>query len=916
MSETENPSAKSRPGAPASTAHEIRQRFLDFFAERQHRIVPSAPVVPHGDATLMFTNAGMNQFKDVFLGTGRRDYTRAADTQKCIRVSGKHNDLEEVGADTYHHTFFEMLGNWSFGDYFKREAIRWAYEFLVGEMGLDASRLYATVFGGDEALGLGPDEEAEALWPAETEIPPERVLRFGRKDNFWEMADTGPCGPSSEVHLDLGPEACDRSDEPGHRCGVNGDCGRYIEIWNLVFIQHNHLADGRLEALPQKHVDTGMGFERLVAVCQGQRSNYDTDVFAPLLRRIGALTGKVYGAAPRTDMAMRVVADHVRTLAVAIADNVVPSNKDRGYVLRRILRRASRYGYQVLEQREPFIHRVVPTVAEGFASVFPEIAERADHIQRVVEVEESSFLRTLERGLALFEEAMHERERRGETDRPFDGATAFRLYETFGFPRDLTELMCRERGIAVDWEAWDQAEAEHKAASRGEEREGLDAAALDVEGLPPTEFVGYWEQLGEEAARGVEAALGVEAEAALLRLVAQRHVVLDRTPFYAEAGGQIGDTGFLEADGFRFEVEDTTRLGDVVVHHGALREGDAASPPRRVTARVHTTRRRDIMANHTATHLLHAALRQVVSRDATQKGSLVHPDHLRFDFTFDAALGVEQLEEIERQVNAWIADNLPVSIAEESFQSALDRGVTALFGEKYGDRVRVVSVGDVSMELCGGTHCRSTGEIGLFQIVSEKAISAGVRRIVAETRGVAVERTLQMRRTLQEVAQRLGVAPDALVPRIDKLLAEQRELRKGRQQAARADVGTLRRRLLDEAEEVEGVRLVFGQVSDLDMKQAAELADAIRGGEPPAVGVLVTAAAGKKPPGLVAFASAVLADEGRADATALARAVGKGGGRKDFAKGAAAGHADEDSLRAALDAARKQAREQLGGQGG
>ncbi|MFH2006533.1 MAG: alanine--tRNA ligase [bacterium] len=873
------------------TANEIRQRFLNFFAEREHRIVPSAPVVPHGDATLMFTNAGMNQFKDVFLGTGSRDYTRCADTQKCIRVSGKHNDLEEVGVDTYHHTFFEMLGNWSFGDYFKREAIRWAFEFLVDEMGLDPDRLYATVFGGDEALGLGADEEAEALWPVVSGIPAERVLRFGRKDNFWEMAVTGPCGPCSEIHLDLGEAGCDRQGVEGHSCRVNGDCGRFIEIWNLVFIQYNHLEDGTLEKLPAKHVDTGMGFERLVSVCQGRRSNYDTDLFTPLFAELEQLTGVAYGAGERTDVALRVVADHVRTLSVAIADNVVPSNKDRGYVLRRLLRRASRYGFQVLGQREPFVHRLVDAVAAVFSDVFPEIGGRGAHIRRVIEQEERAFLRTLERGVGLFSAVVDELE--GDARR-LDGEVAFKLYETYGFPRDLTELMARERGITVDWAGWDRAERTHAEASKGEERQALDPREL--EGLRPTRFLGYWEL-------GVAGELGLDATSKLLKLVDNEYVVLDQTPFYAEAGGQVGDTGVIEAPGFRFVVWSTHRVGELIVHRGDLEEADLAALPEEVTARVDGARRRDIMANHTATHLLHWALREVVSEEAHQKGSLVHPEYLRFDFTLDRAVTEEQLAELEQRVNERIAENREVSIAERSYQEAVEAGVTALFGEKYGDRVRVVTVGDYSAELCGGTHCRSTGEIGLFQILSERASSAGVRRIVAETRTRSLERVRELRQTTQGLERLLGVPRDQLPARVEKLLEENKRLRKGG--AAKADIGSLRRELLQGADRVGDVYLVFAQVEQVNAKQAADLADALRGGDEQVVGVL--AAAGDKP-ALVAFATRSLTDSGRANATELVRLVGKGGGRPDFAKGSCAAGAE---LEAGLAAARRTARAKL-----
>ena len=851
------------------TANAIRQRFLDFFSEREHRIVDSAPVVPHGDATLMFTNAGMNQFKDVFLGTGSRDYSRCADTQKCIRVSGKHNDLEEVGVDTYHHTFFEMLGNWSFGDYFKRDAIRWAWEFLTVEMGLDPDKLYATVHGGDEALGLGPDTEAEELWPAETSLPAERVLRCGSKDNFWEMGATGPCGPCSEIHLDLGEEGCDRQGVAGHVCGVNGDCGRFIEIWNLVFIQFNHLEDGSLKELPSKHIDTGMGFERLVAVSQGKTSNYDTDVFTPLFTELERLTGVAYGAGERTDIALRVVADHVRTLAVAIADNVVPSNKDRGYVLRRLLRRAVRYGYQVLDQQAPFIHHLVPAVAALYDGVFPEIGQRAEHIGRVLEHEERAFLRTLERGVGLFEEVADKVPEGGT----LDGEVAFRLYETFGFPRDLTELMARERNIGFDEAGWQRARKIHEERSKGAtDQQRLDP--MELEGLPATEFVGYWE-------RGAEEGLGMSTEARLLKIVDNEYVVLDRTPFYAESGGQVGDIGVLEAEGFRFTVKDTQRVGALVVHQGDLEEVDLARLPESVNARVDDQRRRDIMANHTATHLLHWALHKVVSSDANQKGSLVHPDYLRFDFTLDQGVTADQVTEIERLVNESIAQNLPVSVVEQGYAEAIDAGVTALFGEKYGDTVRVVSVGDFSAELCGGTHCRTTGEIGLFQITSEKASSAGVRRIVAETRTRSLERIRVLRETTSALTKQLGVPADQLAVRVEKLVAENKKLRKGGGQA-QADVGGMRKRLLKESDRVGDVHLVFARVETVNAKQAAELADALRGGEEQVVGVL--AAGGDHPP-LVAFASKSLVEAGQVNATELVRLVGKGGGRPDFAKG-------------------------------
>jgi len=848
------------------TANEIRQQFLEFFRQHEHRIVPSAPLVPHGDESLMFTNAGMNQFKDVFLGTGTRDYTRCADTQKCIRVSGKHNDLEQVGVDTYHHTFFEMLGNWSFGDYFKREAIRWAYDFLVNQMHLPAERMYATVFGGDAELDVAADEEAEALWPEESGIPPDRVRRFGRKDNFWEMAQTGPCGPCSEIHIDLGPDGCDRQGVPGHVCEVNGDCARFKEIWNLVFIQYNHMEDGSLQLLPARHVDTGMGFERLVAVCQGKLSNYDTDLFTPLLDHVAQLSGLRYGDAEPVDVAMRVIADHVRALSTAIADNVVPSNKDRGYVLRRLLRRASRYGFQVLQMKQPFIYQLVPTVAEIFGGVFPEIGERANHIQRVLQSEERAFLRTLDRGVTLFDQLADRLE-----GRQIDGEQAYDLYQTYGFPRDLIDLMARERGLSVDQPGWERSMTRHREASRGAEQARLDPEAF--KGLPATEFLGYWERQSSEEP-------GVAAEARLLALLDNQYVVLDRTPFYAESGGQVGDTGVLQADGFRFVVRDTLRMGDIIVHQGDLEQADLERLPERVHATVDDDRRRRIMANHTATHLLHWALKQVVSPDANQKGSLVHPDYLRFDFTHDAALTPEQLERVERLVNQRVVENVGLHIAESSYQQAIDRGVTALFGEKYGEQVRVVQVGDFSAELCGGTHCRATGEIGLFQIVSEKASSAGVRRIVAQTRDAAMAQVFELRRSTQSAARLLGVAPEQLQTRVEKLLQEVKELKKSGG-PRKTDVAGLRAQLLEQATRAGGVFVIFEQQPELQLPQLAELADALRSGAEQVVGVL--AGGGDRPP-LVAFASRGLE---RVNAVELVRAVGKGGGRPDFAKGSA-----------------------------
>ncbi|MCD6498537.1 MAG: alanine--tRNA ligase [Deltaproteobacteria bacterium] len=872
------------------TSKEIRQAFLDFFAERGHKIVPSAPVVPQGDPTLMFANAGMNQFKDVFLGTGTRPYSRAADTQKCIRVSGKHNDIEEVGVDTYHHTFFEMLGNWSFGDYFKKEAITWSWQFLVDEMGLPAERLWATVFGGEKTLGLDADKEAEDLWPEVTGIPPERVLRFGTKDNFWEMADVGPCGPCSEVHLDLGPDACDMKDIPGHQCGVNGDCGRFIEIWNLVFIQYNRIDATTLKPLPARHVDTGMGFERLCAVAQGVTSNYDTDLFQPLLKRIGERTGHVYGERHKEDVAMRVVADHIRALTMAIADGALPGNKDRGYVLRRLLRRALRFGYQVLGKKEPFIHELVPTVCEVLGETFPEIVARADHIERVVLSEEESFLRTLERGVQRFETIATSLEADKKTS--IDGQVAFDLYSTYGFPKDLIELMARERRLALDETSWQRAAEEHKKASSSTKQQLFDPAEL--EGLPPTTFVGYWDQDGSDD-------LGVTSKARLVKLIGNEFLILDRTPFYAESGGQVGDLGLIEAPGFRFRVTDTGRMGDIWIHRGNLEEANLSALPETVIARVDRDRRLAIMANHTATHLLHWALHRNVSKQANQQGSLVHPEYLRFDFTHDKALTDQEIRRIELDVNEKIAEDDALDIRIQDYDEAVKDGVTALFGEKYGDRVRVVRAGDYSAELCGGTHCQRTGQIGFFQIVTERAVSAGVRRIVAKTRQASVLASIEHRALLADLAKKLNTSVSDLPRRLDQIQKKLSDLKKAGTKAQAFDAQTRRKALLEKAEPVGQTKIIVADVSDLNPKQIGDLADAIRGGTQQVAGLLAGANGDKVM--LVAFASKDLTTKvhaGKLVGEAATLVAGRGGGRPDFAKG---GGKDVDNLPKALDRA-------------
>jgi alanyl-tRNA synthetase len=700
------------------TSHDIRDSFLGFFRRRAHTIVPSAPVIPAEDPTLLFTNAGMNQFKDVFLGTGKRPYVRAADSQKCIRVSGKHNDLEEVGRDTYHHTFFEMLGNWSFGDYYKAEAIGWAWELLTREWGLDPARLYATVFE--------TDDEAEAIWRTMPGMDPRRILRFGKKDNFWEMGETGPCGPCSEIHVDLTPDGSGGA-------LVNAGDPRVMEIWNLVFIQYNRNEEGALTPLPATHVDTGMGFERICAVLQNKRSNYDTDVFMPIIGGIAELSGRAYGgtADGPFDVAMRVIADHARMLTFAIADGGMPSNEGRGYVIRRILRRASRFGRN-LGMHEPFLHRVVPMVAEVLGGQYPELAARREHCERIIRGEEESFNVTLDRGLEIFGSVAG----RLGAGREFPAGEAFKLYDTYGFPFDLTRLIASEQGLTIDEAKFTELMGRQKEQSRrsgkekGRPQEGgllhSGETARKIEhpaGAAKTDFTGY---------------VMLEGSAPIVA-VDRNAVVVAATPFYAESGGQVGDTGRLEGGGRAYGVTDTQRSGDLIVHVlDALceyRPGDT------IQMRVDGPRRAGIAANHTATHLVHESLRRVLGSGLQQQGSLVAPDRLRFDFNHHERISPDQLRAIEEMVNEKIALKVPVHALNDpkewlTIEEAKRRypNVKMFFGEKYGHRVRIVEIDpSFSVELCGGTHTPDTAELGCFKIVSESGISSGVRRIEAVT---------------------------------------------------------------------------------------------------------------------------------------------------------------------------------------
>lgn len=695
------------------TAAEIRQQFLDFFASKGHQIVPSAPIVVKNDPTLLFTNAGMNQFKDLFLGNKPAPYKRAADTQKCLRVSGKHNDLEEVGIDTYHHTMFEMLGNWSFGDYFKKEAIQWSWELLTEVYKLPKDRLYVTVFEGDARENLPADTEAMAAW--KEYIAEERILMGNKKDNFWEMGDTGPCGPCTEIHVDCRSDE-ERASVPGKDL-VNNDHPQVIEIWNNVFMQFNRLKDGSLEPLPAKHVDTGMGFERLVRVLQGKQSNYDTDVFMPLIHATEKLCGKQYGQTEKTDIAFRVIADHIRAICFTIADGQLPSNNGAGYVIRRILRRAVRYYFSFLDVKKPLLHELVPVLGAQFSKVFPELEQQADFVKKVVFEEEAGFLRTLDSGLSRLDVITA-----GGKSKTIEGPVAFELYDTFGFPLDLTMLIASEKGFKVDEEGFTAEMKKQKDRSRAATELDMGDWTL-LQDQPSGTFIGY-NQLNAEAKvlkyRKIKAK-GKE----------QYQLVLDQTPFYAESGGQVGDTGLLRFNGEAIAVTDTKKENDLIVH---FVDSLPAKIEGTVLAEVDASKRRDTARHHSATHLLHAALRQVLGTHVAQKGSLVNADYLRFDFSHFSKVTDEELAQIETIVNEKIRENIPVVIKELPREEALKLGAMALFGEKYGETVRVVTIDPAySIELCGGTHVGYTGELGLFKFIAESAVAAGVRRVEAVT---------------------------------------------------------------------------------------------------------------------------------------------------------------------------------------
>ena len=865
-------------------SEQVRQQFLDFFASKTHKIVPSAPMVIKDDPTLMFTNAGMNPFKEYFLGNAQPVSKRIADTQKCLRVSGKHNDLEEVGIDTYHHTFFEMLGNWSFGDYFKKEAIAWAWELLTEVYKIDPDKLYVTIFEGAPEEQIDRDKEAYQLW--KKILPEERVLLGNKKDNFWEMGDQGPCGPCSEIHVDIRSEE-ERAQVSGADL-VNQDHPQVIEVWNLVFIEFNRKANGSLEQLPEKHIDTGMGFERLCMVLQGKTSNYDTDVFTPLIREIETLTNTTYGVSEKSDRALRVIADHLRTVYFAIADGQLPSNTGAGYVIRRILRRAIRYGFTFLNQKEPFIHLLVKILSQQMGASFPELVREQQLAYNVIKEEENSFLKTLDQGLVLLESIL--KQSKGKT---VDGAKAFELFDTFGFPFDLTALIAHERGFTVDQAGFDQAMDAQKSRSR--------AAAASKAGdwvvLSASEkedFIGY-DQLTSKVQITQYRKMTTSKEGDFFQLV------FDSTPFYPEGGGQVGDKGYLESsNGDVFYILDTKKENNLIIHY-------CKNLPEKLEATymavVDPKQRQRSSSNHTATHLMHQALRSVLGNHVEQKGSMVHSGMFRFDFSHFAKVSQEELKAVEQFVNARIQEKLPLEEQRNTpFAQAIEQGAMALFGEKYGEEVRTIRFGQ-SVELCGGTHVANTSEIWHFKITSESAVASGIRRIEAITGDAAKNYFEEQTALLENVNQLLKQAQDPLKA-IQNLQSENAILRKELNTLSKLKAQVVKEQLTQEIQTLSGIQFIAKEV-DLDAQGMKDLSFEIGANLDKAILILGSQKTGK--PLLSCYVSKILVEEQGKDAGKIIRDLGKyiqggGGGQPFFAT---AGGKKTEGISEALEAAEK-----------
>jgi alanyl-tRNA synthetase len=876
------------------TANEIRKKFIHFFVKKYgHTFVPSSSVVPADDPTLLFTNAGMNQFKDVFLGTGTRNYRRAVNSQKCIRAGGKHNDLEDVGKDTYHHTFFEMLGNWSFGDYFKKEAIAWAWELLTEVWGLDKERLHATVFAGDSAEGLQPDDEAAEFWRSETDIHPTHIHKGSKKDNFWEMGETGPCGPCSEIHIDRTP------DKSGGKL-VNAGRAEVIEIWNLVFIQFNRGPGGKLTPLPAKHVDTGMGFERITAVLQGKDSNYDTDVFEPIMEAIEQLTGRTYGSKldDPTDIAFRVIADHLRMLTFAITDGALPSNKGRGSVLRSVLRRAVRFGWQRFDKREPFIYQLVPALVQHMGGAYPELKTKSERVAEVIKGEEADFLRTIERGLNQFEEAVERSKKAGGR---ITGKDLFDLHTTHGFPPDMTRQMAEEQGLSVDADGYEQEMQQHRQLSASEIGRGSATAQVTIQDT--TDDSPKWSTRETDARyRGI-----VE----LQRASTGRAVLLDRTCFYAESGGQVGDKGTISGPGGLFRVSNTLKQGNAILHFGEFESGSFEADQ---TLHLQVDPEREFTRkNHTATHLLHWALQHILGDHVEQAGSKVKPDEFTFDFTHTGPMTAAEKVEVERLVNERIYQDLAVTWRELPIEDAKKLpGVRHFFGDKYGDVVRVVEIGDgFSREFCGGTHLDHTGQAGFFKIVSEEGIAKGVRRLTCVTAREAVATAQKQDAILADLTERFRCKSEELPARIDSLQEEIKRLQQQLKKGAAADLQGAADKLLEGAGLVDGSKIVIGEMPAGPDEQMRQQVDRLRQKLGSAVVVIGWADDGKVQ--LIAAVTEDLVKKGLHAGKLVgqvAKVVGGGGGGKPTM--AQAGGKEPGKLGEALKLAQKLATEQLG----
>ena len=879
-------------------SNQIRTTFLEFFKNKGHLIVPSAPMVVKNDPTLMFTNAGMNQFKDIFLGNSPIKHNRVSDSQKCLRVSGKHNDLEEVGHDTYHHTMFEMLGNWSFGDYFKKEAIAWAWELLVDVYGLPKDRLYATVFEGSPEEGIDRDSEAYNYW--KQFLPEDHILLGNKHDNFWEMGDTGPCGPCSEIHYDLRNEE-ERAKLPGREL-VNAGHPQVIEIWNLVFMQFNRKANGQLEPLPSHHVDTGMGFERLCMVLQGKQSNYDTDVFQPTIQRLAAMAGKLYDVDPKADVAMRVIADHLRAIAFSIADGQLPSNVKAGYVIRRILRRAVRYGYTYLGFNEPFMCKLVDGLVQQMGNQFPELKAQQELITKVIAEEESAFLRTLATGINLMDGVIAKA--KADNKDTISGSDAFLLYDTYGFPIDLTIEMVEDAGMTLDRSAFDQEMQEQKTRAR-EARKALgDLGWAGVEfgkDIPSTEFVGYDHDTVEDAK---VVALVVEDELAEeLMTGVDGIVVLDKTPFYAEMGGQVADHGVITCGGAKFEVNNVQKnKGGKFMHYGKVVSG-TFKVGETVTASIDAERRKGVRRAHSATHLLDAALKKVLGDHVHQAGSLVEPDRLRFDFTHFEAITPEQLAQVDKLVNDAILEGIPVVTEVLPIEEAKKKGAVAMFGEKYSDVVRVVEMGGVSMEFCGGTHVDNTAKVGPFRIKSEASVASGVRRIEATVGQLTLDTINRNQQVLFHIAQMFKTNPGELENRLEQQMNEMKDLRheleKFKEQASLGEA----RSFLASAKTVGELKVITAQRDGMDAAAMRKQGDFLRDKEPGVVGVLASVNDGKVTLLAVCGKDAVAKGVKAGDIIKAIAPIcgGKGGGKPDSAMGGGTEVSKVDDALAAVD---------------